>query len=142
MLRRVVLLRTNVSGERVAFIIRVTRFGELGTTLAATSNRSKLRRNTVEATDSSKTSVLTRPTQRNFPEYGILQVLFFTNVHKNSILSIISYYYPRNNKQYRVFDLIELTDRMLEPTSSVSALVKRHETERLKSGHTLQSPGG
>jgi hypothetical protein len=39
MLRRVALVRTDVSEERSACIIRVTRIGELGTTLAVTSNR-------------------------------------------------------------------------------------------------------
>jgi hypothetical protein len=38
MLRRVALVRTDVSEEPSASI-RVTRIGELGTTLAATSNR-------------------------------------------------------------------------------------------------------
>jgi hypothetical protein len=38
MLRRVTLVKTNVSEEISAFIIRVTRTGELGTTLALTSN--------------------------------------------------------------------------------------------------------
>jgi hypothetical protein len=37
MLRRVALVRTDVAEERVASIIRVTRIGELGTTLAVTS---------------------------------------------------------------------------------------------------------
>jgi hypothetical protein len=39
MLRHVVLVRTDVSEELSASFIRVTRIGELGTTLAATSNR-------------------------------------------------------------------------------------------------------
>jgi hypothetical protein len=39
MLRRVALVRTDVSEEHSAFFIRVTTIGELGTTLAATSNR-------------------------------------------------------------------------------------------------------
>jgi hypothetical protein len=39
MLRRVALLRTDVSEEGTAPIIRVTRIGELGTALAVTSNR-------------------------------------------------------------------------------------------------------
>jgi hypothetical protein len=39
LLRRVVLVRTDVSEERIASIIRVTRIGELGTTLTVTSNR-------------------------------------------------------------------------------------------------------
>jgi hypothetical protein len=38
-LRRVALVRTDVSEERSASIIRVTRLGELGTTLAVASNR-------------------------------------------------------------------------------------------------------
>jgi hypothetical protein len=41
MLRRVVLIRTDVSEELSASIIRVTRIGELGTTLAVTSNRNQ-----------------------------------------------------------------------------------------------------
>jgi hypothetical protein len=44
MSRRVTLVRTDVPGERSASIIRVTRIGELGTTLAVT-NRRTLRRN-------------------------------------------------------------------------------------------------
>jgi hypothetical protein len=39
MLRCVALVRTDVSEELSATIIRVTRIGELGTTLAVTSNR-------------------------------------------------------------------------------------------------------
>jgi hypothetical protein len=39
MLRHVALVRTDVSEEHIACIIRVTRIGELGTTLALTSNR-------------------------------------------------------------------------------------------------------
>jgi hypothetical protein len=38
MLRRVALVRTDVSVELSVFFIRVTRIGELGTTLAVTSN--------------------------------------------------------------------------------------------------------
>jgi hypothetical protein len=39
MLRRVTLVRTDVSEELSASFIRVTTIGELGTTLAVTSNR-------------------------------------------------------------------------------------------------------
>jgi hypothetical protein len=46
MLRRVALVRSDVSEELSASIIRVARIGELGTTLAVTTNRRKLRRNT------------------------------------------------------------------------------------------------
>jgi hypothetical protein len=73
---------TKVSGERIASIIRVTRIGQLGTTLAVTSNQSKPQRNTVynsmimEAIRSSETSVLPRATQRNILEDSILQLAF------------------------------------------------------------------
>jgi hypothetical protein len=46
MLRRVALVRTDASEELSASFIRVTRIGELETTLAVTSNRRTLRRNT------------------------------------------------------------------------------------------------
>jgi hypothetical protein len=46
MLRRVALVRTDVSEEPGDSFIRVTRIGEVGTTQAATSNRRTLRRNT------------------------------------------------------------------------------------------------
>jgi hypothetical protein len=46
MLHRMALVRTDVSEEHFASMIVVTRIGELGTTLAVTSNRRTLRRNT------------------------------------------------------------------------------------------------
>jgi hypothetical protein len=39
MLRRVVLVRTEVSEEHIASIIKVTIIGELGTSLAVTGNQ-------------------------------------------------------------------------------------------------------
>jgi hypothetical protein len=42
MLRRVALVITDISKELSASFIRVTRLGELGTTLAVTSNRRTL----------------------------------------------------------------------------------------------------
>jgi hypothetical protein len=67
MLRRVILVRTDVSEESSASIIRVKRIDDLGTTLEVTTNRCKLRRNI-----SYKTSVLTKAILRNIPEDGIL----------------------------------------------------------------------
>jgi hypothetical protein len=49
MLRRVGLVRTDVSEELSASFIRITRIGELGTTLAVTSNRRSVRRLLVTA---------------------------------------------------------------------------------------------
>jgi hypothetical protein len=49
MLRRVALVRTDVSEELSASIVRVTRIGELGTTLAVTSDRRTRRNFTEEA---------------------------------------------------------------------------------------------
>jgi hypothetical protein len=46
-LRRVALVRTDVSEERGASNIKVTRIGELGTILTVDSNRSTLRRTTM-----------------------------------------------------------------------------------------------
>jgi hypothetical protein len=46
MLRREALVRTDISEEPSASFIRVTTIGELRTTLAVTSNRRTLRRNT------------------------------------------------------------------------------------------------
>jgi hypothetical protein len=46
MLHRVAVVRTDIAEERITSIIRVTRIGELGTTLAVTNNRNTLRRNT------------------------------------------------------------------------------------------------
>jgi DNA-binding TFAR19-related protein (PDSD5 family) len=66
MLRRVALVRADVSEKLSAPIIRLTKIGELGTTLAVTSNPRTLQRNT------SETSVLARSTRRNIPEGAIL----------------------------------------------------------------------
>jgi hypothetical protein len=53
MLRGVGLIRTDISEELSASFIRVTKIGELGTTLAVTSNRRTLRRYTSNLTNNS-----------------------------------------------------------------------------------------
>jgi hypothetical protein len=99
MLRRVALVRIDVSEELTASIIRVTRIGELGT-LAVTSNRRTyfyrvlvflrsvcrllvtanvssspiLVTLTMEALGSFETSILTTATWSNIPEEGIRQI--------------------------------------------------------------------
>jgi hypothetical protein len=92
MLRRVALVRTDLSEELSATIIIMTRIGELGTTLAIISNRRTIQTNKVlrllvttnvpsslilvtlmmEVISSSETSVLTMATQRNILGDGIL----------------------------------------------------------------------
>jgi hypothetical protein len=85
MLRRVALVKTDVSEERSTSIIRVTSVGELGTTLAVTTDRCTLRK---EKTP----SVLTTATRSNIPEDGILyKVLFFPPTCDASTQRIIAY---------------------------------------------------
>jgi hypothetical protein len=114
-LRRVTLVRTEVSEERSAFINRVTRIGELGTTFAVTSNRRivflcSMRRLLVtanvvpsspfhitlnkEALRSSETSVLTGTKLRSIPEDCVLQSIPSHTITLTSILALSCHLHP------------------------------------------------
>jgi hypothetical protein len=96
MLLHSALVRIDVSEERIASIIRVTRIGELGTTLAIivflhsvlqllvtadVPNSLIIFILKMEAIRSSETSVLTRATRRKIPEDSILRLWYCHTAH-------------------------------------------------------------
>jgi hypothetical protein len=94
-LSRVAPVRTDVSEEYIASIIRVIRIGGLAIALAVTNNRGKLRRNTssptlatlmMKAIRSSVTLDPTRDTRHNIPEDSIL--------HSHGCENLKSYIHP------------------------------------------------
>jgi hypothetical protein len=112
MWRRVALVRTDVSDERIASITMMERISKLGATLTASSNWTTLRGNTfnvfrllvtanvvptslilytlmMEAIVSSGTSVLTRDTRHNLQEDSIHHIYR----RENRKSKFISYFY-------------------------------------------------
>jgi hypothetical protein len=126
MLRRVALVRTDVS-EELSASIRVTRIGELGTTLAVTSSPILVTL-MKEALSSSETSVFTRATRRNIPEHTILHshrsenlksymcLLDFNSIFKytHSIWAYISSHYAKRRSNYAYLPNIITPDNNTE----------------------------
>jgi hypothetical protein len=123
MLRCVALVKTDVSEELSASIIRVTRIGEL----SVTSNRRTLVTLMMEALSSSETSALRRATWRNIPEDAIR--------HSNRRKNLKSY----NNcgcflrKPYLISEQFEFKSQNIYWRIDIKNIVKKNK------GHILYS---
>jgi hypothetical protein len=111
MLRRVALVRTDVSEDLSASFIRVTRIGELGTTLAETSNRRTITDSCHPDEGGAKflrnICSYTRATRRNISEDGIL------HSHRRENLNLTSCFLSPRDPVRDIF--LAVTNRETNP---------------------------